>query len=403
MLAIAAARGAAPTPHFENRLIFPPDTWHVHASCVVELPNGDLLACWFHGSGERTADDVKVEGARLPRGSPTWSPRFVMADTPGFPDCNPCMIVDPQGRLWLFWAAILSNQWESALTKYRVASDYLGAGPPRWERSDVLHLKPPPEFETAALAWYDRAERELAAIATGDAARRKLAVELATARTRARDRLAQRLGWMPRAHPLVVDGTRLIVPLYSDGFDFSLMALTDDWGATWRTSTPLVGAGNIQPSVVRRRDGRLYTLMRDNGPPPKRLLQSESSDRGETWSPVSDSAIPNPGSGAEIIALRNGHWVLISNDTESGRHRLTVQISDDEGRTWRWRRALAEDPPGPAAGRYHYPSLIEAADGSLHATYSRHVRGLEKGARETKTIAHAHFNEAWVQLGGRAP
>ena len=57
----------------------------------------------------------------------------------------------------------------------------------------------------------------------------------------AADKLTRRLGWMTRAHPFVLDGTRLIVPLYSDGFSFSLMAITDDWGATWKTSTPLVG------------------------------------------------------------------------------------------------------------------------------------------------------------------
>ncbi len=40
------------------------------------------------------------------------------------------------------------------------------------------------------------------------------------------DKLTRRLGWMTRAHPVVLDGTRLIVPLYSDGFSFSLMAIS---------------------------------------------------------------------------------------------------------------------------------------------------------------------------------
>ena len=51
-------------PFVESELIFPLEHWHNHASCIVECPNGDLLVCWFHGSGERTADDVKIEGAR---------------------------------------------------------------------------------------------------------------------------------------------------------------------------------------------------------------------------------------------------------------------------------------------------------------------------------------------------
>jgi predicted neuraminidase len=231
---------------------------------------------------------------------------------------------------------------------------------------------------------------------------RKEADEFLTAmKTHSRDKLYRRLGWMPRARPFVLDERRIILPLYHDGFSFSLMALSDDWGKTWKTSAPLVGAGNIQPSVVLRQDGSLYTLMRDNGPPPKRLLQSESRDRGFTWSPVTDSDIPNEGTGAEVIGLRNGHWALINNDTESGRHQLAVWISDDEGRTWRWKRYLEKDPPGPESGRYHYPSLMQAKDGTLHASYSYHLhkRDLPKdadGDPAAKTIKHAHFNEAWV-------
>ena len=188
---------------------------------------------------------------------------------------------------------------------------------------------------------------------------------------------------MTRAHPFVLEGRRLIVPLYSDGFDCSLMAITDDWGKTWQTSNALMAVGNIQPSIVQRNDGTLYTLMRDNGPPPKRLLQSESRDRGETWGPVTDSPLPNPGSGAEIIRLRDGRWLLISNDTERGRHSLAVQLSADEGKTWPWLRHLEYDPPGPEAGAFHYPSMIQARDASLHATYSYH---LNRGpCRETPT------------------
>ena len=36
----------------------------------------------------------------------------------------------------------------------------------------------------------------------------------------------RRLGWQTRNKPVLLDAGRLIVPLYSDGFDFSLMA----WG-----------------------------------------------------------------------------------------------------------------------------------------------------------------------------
>jgi len=398
----ACAAQNADAPFLESEIIFPLEVWHNHASCIVEAPNGDLLVCWFHGSGERTADDVKIEGARKRKGAKKWSPRFTMADTPGYPDTNCTMFIDPQGRLWLLWPTILANRWETALMKYRIASDYRHDGPPRWDVSEILHVTPGPEFATTISNYVQKVEAGPSALAIPEEMRSRVSEYLQHLRAQAGDKLSRRLGWMTRAHPFILDGRRLIVPLYSDGFDCSLMAITDDWGETWHTSTPLIAAGNIQPSIVRRKDGSLFTLMRDNGPPPKRLHQSESRDRGETWSEVTDSDLPNPGSGAEINSLRNGHWVLISNDTERGRHSLAVQISDDEGRTWKWKRHLEFNEPGPEAGSFHYPSITQAKDGTLHASYSYHLarKTLPKdvdGDPAGKSIKHAHFNEAWVQ------
>ena len=66
------------------------------------------------------------------------------------------------------------------------------------------------------------------------------------------------------------------------------MAITDDFGKTWKFSNPLVGAGNIQPSMAFKKDGSLVAYMRDNGLAPKRHQVSESKDNGLTWGPVTD-------------------------------------------------------------------------------------------------------------------
>ena len=92
-------------------------------------------------------------------------------------------------------------------------------------------------------------------------------------------------------------------------------------------------------------DGTLVAYMRDNGPAPKRLHISTSKDKGMTWSPVKDSDLPNPGSGADIVTLRNGHWVLAYNDTEKGRESLAVSLSTDEGKTWPHTRHLENGSP----------------------------------------------------------
>ncbi len=393
-------------PFHSSELIFPLEHWHNHASMIVETPRGDLIVCWFHGSGERQADDVIVEGARRRRGSTTWSPRFVMADTPGYPDTNCTMFIDPQNRLWLLWPTILANQWETALMKYRISSSYEGDGPPRWSVNEVLHVTPGLEFEQTVIRVTAEMERGLLASQSTPEQIATRRAYLERLRTKAADKYYRRMGWMTRAHPFVLDGKRLIVPLYSDGFSFSLMAITDDWGATWQTSTPLVAGGNIQPSIAKARDGALVTYMRDNGPAPKRLHMSRSIDRGQTWSDVVDSQLPNPGSGAEVINLKNGHWAMIYNDTETGRNSLAVAISDDDGATWRWRRRLEYEAPGPEAGAFHYPSIFQARDSSLHVSYSYHLNRKDlpkdsEGRVLRKAIKHAHFNEEWVQAGER--
>lgn len=381
-----------------GEFITSPESLHNHGSCIVELPSGDLLVCWYRGSGERQADDCAIVGAVWRKGAAGWGARFTMADTPDLPDTNCCMVVDPRGRLWLFWPTILDNRWESALLKVRTAEKFSEDGRPIWQTQDVVHVKPGPEFAASIKTEVEKLRPQV------DDKRMREFIDYAL--TASTDKLKARLGWMTRAHPLVIEGRRLIVPLYSDGFDFSLMAITDDWGVTWHTSAPLVSAGGVQPSVVQRRDGSLYVMMRDNGGPPQRIAHASSFDRGETWTPVTDSALPDPGAGLEVIALATGRWLLVNNDTEKGRHSLCVRLSDDEGKTWKWSRHLERDAPDADAGRYGYPSVIQGKDGTLHATYTVQLRpGDAKkdvaGKLAREVIRHVQFNEAWIEAGDR--
>ena len=105
--------------------------------------------------------------------------------------------------------------------------------------------------------------------------------------------------------------------------------------------------------------------------------------------------LPQPRAGVEAIRLDNGHWALVYNDLERGRHSLALSISDDEGATWKWTRHVERGEPGK--GSYHYPSLLQSADGAIHVTYTH--GGTPAGSR----IQHARFNEAWVRLGDQAP
>ncbi len=381
-LAIVSVAHAA--PEYREEMVFPLNDKHNHAPGIVECPNGDLLASWYRGSGERRADDVVILGARLKKGESTWSEPFLLADYTEFPDCNTCMMIDKRQKLWVFWPIIIDNEWDSALTNYRVSSDYEGDGPPKWEWQGVIFLKPK-DFKDEALAIL---KERMADIPPEDAQRVKNYQQ--HLETKLASKLSQRLGWQPRCKPTVLSTGRILLPLYSDTFSFSIMAVSDDDGQNWYASSVLMGFGNIQPAVLERKDGSLVAYMRENGPLNK-IRACESTDGGLTWGKVGTIDLPNPGSGLDAVRLANWHWALIYNDTIQGRNSLAVSISEDEGKTWTITRHLEKH----TTGGYHYPAIIQGADGTLHAIYSYFV---ENGG---KTMKHAAFNEDWIRAGDK--
>jgi len=332
---------------------------------------------WYRGSGERSADDVAVYGARRRRGQAKWREPFVMADTPGFPDGNTAMFIDERRRLWLFWPIVLANTWESCVTSYRLTDDYKRDGPPKWQWQGQVFLKPE--------AFVEEMERKLEARLKTFALPSEMTNRVAKLKDRIADKLSQRLGWQPRCKPTVLRSGRILLPLYSDTYSVSIMAISDDAGQTWFASRPLAGFGNIQPAVLQKRDGTLVAYMRENGPL-DRIRVAESTDDGLSWGAVGITDLPNPGSGLDALRLNNGHWLLIYNDTTSGRRSLAVSISEDEGKSWPWTRHLENQ----REGSFHYPAIIQGRDGTLHAIYSYFVA-------EGKSMKHAAFNEAWVK------
>ena len=382
ILSFASSIQAAPTS--AENLIFPMQDLHVHSSCIVECPNGDLLACWFRGSGERRSTDVVIEGARLRKGSESWSDVFPMADTPNIPDCNPVMFIDANQVLWLYWIAVPAESWEDSLLRCRRAAEYQKDGPPEWDWQDVIILKPGEEFAEIIQSGFDSLElpeHDFGSHALDPFENIVEAAKLANHRQR---------GWMPRTHLNVLPSGRILFPLYSDGFYVCLMAISDDGGKNWRASSPIVGPCLNQPSVVRKKDGTLVAYMRSEGVMRGFAQVSESKDDGETWSTAVLSDIPNPNASLEAIALQDGRWVMAFNDLQKGRNSLALAMSDDEGKTWKWKRHLDRDKNG----QYHYPSLIQTRDGLIHISYT-----YQPGAGGGKSIKHAAVNADWIEAG----
>ena len=414
--------------------IFPSQEEHAHGGTIVELSNGDMLAAWFQGHGERWADDVRILGARLLKGEEKWSEPFLMADVPDFPDINPVLFIDKQETLWLVWYTVIANQWSTSLPKYRLSKNYMQqSGAPEWEWQDVIHFKPGDKTEKGIqpndkfvksveeqmeaqkeylksngatekqLRRIDEHADKLLSLARGEDMIRDGDIFLEDG-TRKSAKLGytyfRRMGWQTKNKAVFV-GDRIIIPFYSDGFGFSIMAITDDFGKTWKFSNPLVGAGNIQPSMAFKKDGTMVAFMRDNGPAPNRHPVSESKDNGMTWGPVTDSELVNEGSGSDIVTLANGNWIIAYNDTEDGRYTLAVSLSEDEGKTWKYLRHIELDlnEDFNKRNKASYPSIIQGKDGMIHVIYSYHKYNTLP--YDDDTIKYIRFTEDWIKEGDK--
>ncbi|MCA9450493.1 MAG: exo-alpha-sialidase, partial [Candidatus Omnitrophica bacterium] len=355
-------------------------------SCIVECPNGDLRAVWYengpampetyYDEDQDKSDNVRIGGSRLAKGSESWETPFAMADTYGCSDNNPCMTIDGEGRLWLFYPTLLGvpqNTWGSALMQFKISDDYDRPGPPTWKKEAILVPKP-----TGIPELFEMIQPKLVERGASEGLLARIESEL-------KDPLKIRLGWMSRAHPLVRSDGAILLPLANENFDVPVMAITEDVGETWTYSKPVPYAGVIQPTVVEWADGALTAFFRSGDDVPE-IPRSESTDGGRTWSPLTRTELVHPGSGFEAIVLDNGHLAVVYNDMADGpRDRLAISISDDKGKTFKWKRTI-EDIPG---GRFDYPSVIQARDGSIHVSYSFTL----------KTVKHVRFNEAWVVEG----
>jgi len=96
---------------------------------------------------------------------------------------------------------------------------------------------------------------------------------------------------------------------------------------------------------------------------------SYSYDKGETWTEGTDSGLGGPCSRFFIRRLKSGRILLINHYNYTGRSHLTALLSEDECKTWKYSLLLDE------RSNVSYPDAIECNDGYIYITYDRERGG----------------------------
>lgn len=280
-----------------------------HASTIVEAAPGKFLAAWFGGSSEGR-NDVRIWLAR--GDGETWSAPEMIAREMGVPCWNPVLFRSQAGTLFLWYRA--------------------GPNPMSWttflrRSTDQGQTWSEPQQYPAGLLGPIRAkpiQRRDGSILAGSS------VESYRTWT----------SWVERS--------------------------VDD-GQTWKRFGPIEVPGHpyglIQPTLYDTADGRVIALCRSRGL--GAICRSESRDGGETWSPATPIALPNPNAGIDVVRIRSGKLILIFNNSRTSRSPLSLAQSSDDGENWKIFEDLETEP-----GEYSYPAIIQASDGRLHMTYT---------------------------------
>ncbi|CAN5900698.1 sialidase family protein [soil metagenome] len=167
--------------------------------------------------------------------------------------------------------------------------------------------------------------------------------------------------------------------------NWAASAYSDDHGQTWHMGH-LVGPGLDENKSVELSNG---TLMLNSRATPYRKV-AYSNDGGVTWTGLhDDTQLHDPNDNGSIIRFdgdappttARARWLLFSNnESTSGRQRLVIKMSCDDGKIWPIRNIIE---PGFAA----YSTLARLPDGTFGVLWE---------SDEYKRITFSTFDERWL-------
>ena len=318
-----------------------------HAPALLELPNGDMLCCWFAGTYEGSAD-IRIICSRLPKDGERWSEPVDISGDPTRSEQNPSLFYGPDNAVWAVYTAQLDRQAGKDNMQFtsQIRCQKSTDGGKTWGPYETLFAR------------------------EGSFCRQPIQV-LANGR------------WI-FGNWLCTDSV--------DGLsgDPTAFQISDDQGKTWRQVDMPNSRGRVHANVVEMDDGHLLAFMRSREA--DFIYRSESFDWCDTWSEPKPTPLPNNNSSISALRLQSGRVAIAYNptctpDPKPGkaawpglRCPVAVALSEDAGLTFpivRWMErgeGFMGEENRTNNKQYEYPYLMQSRDGMLHLAYAAFTR-----------------------------
>ncbi len=311
-----------------NEFIYPPKsvTESCHASTVLPLSDGTVVAAWFGGSKEGN-DDVKIWVSR--RVNEKWEkPYSVSVKGEELPHWNPVLFLKENGEIVLYF-------------KY-------GKPIPKWVTYFAVSTDNGKTFSTP----------EILVKGDNDGGRgpvKNKAIRLSDGRVMA-----------PASKESLLGSWKCFVDI------------SEDDGRTFTHSNFILRpkknsktVNMIQPTLWEDEKG-IHALLRTNM---GHIYRADSKDGGYTWCKAYETPLGNPNSGIDIVKLDNGTLVLIMNpiyENWGDRAPLVLLQSQNGGETF---TELFTCEKTTGDHEFSYPA-ITAIGNTLHITYTHEREGI---------------------------
>lgn len=282
-----------------------------HASTLITLPGGGLMAAWFGGTREG-AEDVEIWCAR--RGGNGWSEPKQLSNG----GKEPC------------WNPVLYRAGEIVTLWYKQGT-------------------PIPDWRTMVTRSFDGGE-------TWTHPREAVPGDHTGGRGPVKNK------------PLLLQNGWLLAGASHESREGKWLPFADisqDGGETWFRSAYLSSfpqANLIQPALWESESGA-HMLLRSNA---GSVYKADSRDQGRTWTAARPIDVPNNNSGLDCVRLPDGRVALVCNPIPDRKRRtpLSLLLSRDDGESFE--RVLDLET---ADAELSYPAVIWA-DGGLHITFT---------------------------------
>ncbi len=315
---------------------------------LEKTKGGRLFACFYSGNHCEDRDNCCLLVKSDDDGK-TWSEPIAAAYRSKLFRCyDPCLWIDPLGRLWFIWALAPNRAVYAAVCDEPDAKE-LVFSPERIIGHDVCMNKP-------------------TVLSNGK--------------------------WL---FPITVWDRELRFPRIQDSESNEVGAFVYESADNGKTFTKLGHPENDAHSydehmTVELKDGRVMMLIRTR----RGIQKAFSNDGGRTWTRAIDFDLPAPDSRFFIRRLRSGNLLLVSHYEFTGRNNLTAFLSEDDGQSWPYRLLLDE------RDMVSYPDGTEDENGYLYIAYDRE-RGdrasYEESRKNAREILFAKFTENDIKNG----